>query len=125
MALVRCFYEEDYDEPTGLLYLETQSKRVEWDGITLKVGRREIRTHEYFEEHLKQTGTGYMGGSTDAKIVSGCQTLLAFIQQEDMQKVMDTADAIRDAAVNAAAESIQVAAMCQKIGRTICDDAPL
>lgn len=65
MALVRCFYEEDYGEPTGLLYLETQSKRVEWDGLTLKVGKREIRTHEYFEEHLKQTGTGYLGGSTD------------------------------------------------------------
>ena len=61
----------------------------------------------------------------NAKIVCGCQTLLAFIQQEDMQKVMDTADAIRDAAVNAAAESIQVAAMCQKMGRTICDDAAL
>lgn len=61
----------------------------------------------------------------NAKIVSGCQTLLAFIQQENMQKVMDTADAIRDAAVNAAAESIQVAAMCQKMVRTICDDAAM
>lgn len=55
----------------------------------------------------------------NAKIVSGCQTLLAFIQQEDMQKVMDTADAIRDAAVNAAAECIQVAAMCEKMVRTV------
>ena len=58
----------------------------------------------------------------NAKIVSGCQTLLAFIQQEDMQKVMDTADAIRDAAVNAAAECIQVAAMCHKMRRTVCHE---
>lgn len=55
----------------------------------------------------------------NAKITGGCQTLLAFVQQEDMQKVMDTADAIRDAAVNAAAELIQVAAMCEKMVRTV------
>lgn len=65
MAWVRCFYEEDYNEPTGLLYLETKSKRVEWDGLTLKVGIREIHTHGYFEELLKQTGMGYAGGFTD------------------------------------------------------------
>ena len=57
----------------------------------------------------------------NANIVSGCHTLLAFIQQEDMQKVMDTADAIRDAAVNAAAECIQVAAMCEKMVRTVME----
>ena len=65
MAWVRVFYEEDYDEPSGMLYLETLSKRVEWDGLTLKVGRHEIHTHEYFEERIKQTGSGYMGGFTD------------------------------------------------------------
>ena len=65
MALVRVFYEEDYGEPTGLLYLETQSKRIEWDGFTLKVGRRAIHTNRYFEERLKQTGLGYWGGFTD------------------------------------------------------------
>lgn len=65
MAWVRVIYEEDYGEPTGLLYLETKSKRVEWDGLTLKVGIREIHTHGYFEELIKQTGLGYCGGLTD------------------------------------------------------------
>ena len=65
MALVRVFYEEDYGEPTGLLYLETQSKRVEWDGLTLKVGRRVIQTKRYFKESLKKNGMGYWGGFTD------------------------------------------------------------
>lgn len=61
----------------------------------------------------------------NVKIVGGFQSLLQYIQQEDPRKMMDMADAIRDAAVNAAAECIQVAAMCQKMGRTICNDAAL
>ena len=65
MAWVRVIYEEDYDELTGLLYIETQSKRVEWDGLTLKVGRHVIHTNRYFEESVKRNGMGYMGGFTD------------------------------------------------------------
>lgn len=45
--------------------------------------------------------------------------LLAAIQEENRQSLIDTADAIRDAAVNGAAELIQVAAMCEKMVKTI------
>lgn len=50
---------------------------------------------------------------------------LKAIHEENAKATIDMADCIRDMAVNAAAESIQVAAMCQKMGRTICDDAAL
>lgn len=51
--------------------------------------------------------------------------LLKAIQEENAKDTIDMADFIRDMAVNAAAESIQVAAMCQKMVRTICYDAAL
>ena len=46
-------------------------------------------------------------------------TMLAFIHEEDSQRIADIADCLRDAAVNAAAELIQVAAMCEKMTRTV------
>lgn len=51
--------------------------------------------------------------------------LLKAIHEENAKAILDMADCIRDMVVNAAAESIQVAAMCQKMGRTICNDAAL
>jgi hypothetical protein len=45
--------------------------------------------------------------------------LLKAIREEKKQAICDLADYIRDAAVSAAAEMIQVAAMCEKMGRTV------
>lgn len=45
--------------------------------------------------------------------------LLKAIHQEKPQSVADFADYIRDQAVNAAAELVQVAAMCEKMVRTV------
>ena len=45
--------------------------------------------------------------------------LLLAIREEKAQSIVDLADYIRDRAVNAAAECIQVAAMCTKLGRTV------
>ena len=47
--------------------------------------------------------------------------LLRSLRGSDKQSVMDWADAVRDVAVNAAAELIQVAAMCQKMVKTMED----
>ncbi len=49
-------------------------------------------------------------------------TLLTAIQRESMQDIIDIADAIRDRAVNGAAELIQVAAMCEKMVKTIKEE---
>ena len=46
-------------------------------------------------------------------------TMLAFIREGDSQRIDDVADCLRDRAVNAAAELIQVAAMCEKMTRTV------
>ena len=46
-------------------------------------------------------------------------TMLAFIRDEDKQRIADVADCLRDRAVNAAAELVQVAAMCEKMARTV------
>ena len=46
-------------------------------------------------------------------------TMLAFIRDEDKQRIADAADCLRDRAVNAAAELVQVAAMCEKMARTV------
>lgn len=48
-------------------------------------------------------------------------TMLAFIRDENNQMIMDVADCLRDAAVNAAAELVQVAAMCEKMARTVTE----
>jgi hypothetical protein len=45
--------------------------------------------------------------------------LLKAIREEKPQAITDLADYIRDTAVSAAAEMIQVAAMCEKLNRTI------
>lgn len=45
--------------------------------------------------------------------------LLLAIREEKTQSIVDLADYIRDKAVSAAAECIQVAAMCAKLGRTM------
>ena len=45
--------------------------------------------------------------------------LLLAIREEKPRAMIDLADYIRDAAVSAAAEMIQVAAMCEKLNRTI------
>lgn len=45
--------------------------------------------------------------------------MLAFIRDENNQRIADVADCLRDVAVNAAAELIQVAAMCEKMARTV------
>ena len=45
--------------------------------------------------------------------------LLLAIREEKPKAIIDLADCIRDQAVNAAAESIQVAAMCEKMTRTV------
>ncbi len=50
-----------------------------------------------------------------------CQLLKA-IRQSVGKSVVDLADCISDAAVNGAAELIQVAAMCKKITRTVKED---
>ena len=46
-------------------------------------------------------------------------TMLAFIREGDSQRIADVADCLRDRAVNAAAELVQVAAMCEKMARTV------
>lgn len=46
-------------------------------------------------------------------------TMLAFIREGDSQRIADVADCLRDRAVNAAAELVQVAAMCEKLVRTV------
>lgn len=46
-------------------------------------------------------------------------TMLAFIRDEDKQMIADVADCLRDRAVNCAAECIQVAAMCEKMVKTV------
>ena len=56
----------------------------------------------------------------ELEIVEGnLSTMLAFIRDEDKQRIADVADCLRDRAVNAAAEMIQVAAMCEKMTRTV------
>lgn len=50
------------------------------------------------------------------KYMSG---LLTAIRGTDKQNVIDWADSVRDVAVNAAAEAIQVAAMCEKLVKTM------
>jgi hypothetical protein len=45
--------------------------------------------------------------------------MLAFIREGDKQRIADVADCLRDRAVNAAAEMVQVAAMCEKLTRTV------
>ena len=56
----------------------------------------------------------------ELEIVEGnLSTMLAFIREGDSQKIADVADCLRDRAVNAAAEMIQVAAMCEKLTRTV------
>lgn len=45
--------------------------------------------------------------------------LLLAIREEKPRSMIDLADYIRDQAVNAAAECIQVAAMCEKMVRTV------
>ena len=51
--------------------------------------------------------------------------LLKAIHEEKAKATIDLDDCICVMAVSAAAESIQVAAMCEKMRRTICDDATL
>ena len=46
-------------------------------------------------------------------------TMLVFIREGDSQRIADVADCLRDRAVNAAAELVQVAAMCEKLTRTV------
>ena len=53
------------------------------------------------------------------KAEGNLSTMLSFIRDEDNQRIADVADCLRDAAVNAAAELIQVAAMCEKLKRTV------
>ena len=67
MAHVKCFYmDEDGDCcPIGPLFLETTSKKVSWDGVLLKVGNIEIRSHEWFLQEIDRTGYGYLGGLID------------------------------------------------------------
>ena len=56
----------------------------------------------------------------ELEIVEGnLSTMLAFIREGDSQKIADVADCLRDVAVNAAAELVQVAAMCEKLVRTV------
>ena len=56
----------------------------------------------------------------ELEIVEGnLSTMLAFIREGDSHRIADVADCLRDAAVNAAAELIQVAAMCEKLTRTV------
>lgn len=45
--------------------------------------------------------------------------LLLAIREEKPKSMIDLADYIRDQAVNAAAELVQVAAMCEKMTRTV------
>ena len=53
------------------------------------------------------------------KAEGNLSTMLAFIRDENNQRIADVADCLRDRAVNAAAELIQVAAMCEKMTRTV------
>lgn len=50
-----------------------------------------------------------------------CQLLKA-IRDEKRQTIFDLTDYIRDTAVNGAAELIQVAAMCEKMRRTVINE---
>ena len=47
--------------------------------------------------------------------------LLLAIREEKPRSMIDLVDCIRDQAVNAAAECIQVAAMCEKMVRTVME----
>lgn len=73
-------------------------------------------THEGFgviAEELQEVGD-------ELEIAEGnLSTMLAFIREGDSQRIADVADCLRDRAVNAAAEMIQVAAMCEKMTRTV------
>lgn len=64
MAHVIVKYIEDYGEIEEL-FLEGTYNRVSWDGLSLRVGNKYIRTHQFFEDHISRTGEGYMGGATD------------------------------------------------------------
>lgn len=46
-------------------------------------------------------------------------TMLTFIRDEDKQRIAGMAECLRNRAVNAAAEMIQVAAMCKKMTRAV------
>lgn len=50
---------------------------------------------------------------------TGLRYLIDAIQRECNEDITDISDQIRDAAVNAAAELVQVAAMCEKLTRTV------
>jgi hypothetical protein len=79
-------------------------------------GKTFASTHEGFgviAEELQEVGD-------ELEIVEGyLSTMLTFIRDEDKQRIVDVADCLRDRAVNAAAELIQVAAMCEKMTRTV------
>lgn len=49
----------------------------------------------------------------------GLRRLLNAIHRESTKDIIDIADSIRDRAVNGAAELIQVAAMCEKMVKTV------
>ena len=55
-------------------------------------------------------------------VVDKLDALLRSLRGEDRQNTIDWADALGDSAVNAAAEMIQVAAMCQKMVKTMEDE---
>ena len=57
---------------------------------------------------------------TEAERAQGVMyQLLKAIHQEKPRSIADLADYIRDVAVNGAAELVQVAAMCEKLVRTV------
>lgn len=73
-------------------------------------------THEGYgviAEEIKEAGDEW------EETEKGLRHLLNAIQRESMKDIIDIADSIRDRAVNGAAEMIQVAAMCEKMVKTI------
>lgn len=73
-------------------------------------------THEGFGVIAEEADEAY-DECEDLDRLLSC--LLTSIRLESTKGILDFSDKIRDAAVNAAAELVQVAAMCEKMARTV------
>lgn len=73
-------------------------------------------THEGFGVIAEEVNES---GNECKRCETGLRYLIDAIQRECNEDIADISDQIRDAAVNAAAEMIQVAAMAEKMTRTV------
>lgn len=70
MAHVKCRYVVDDFDVVERLFLEGDYKKVIWDGLELKVGKKTILTHAWYEYKYAIGEECTMGGSTDIEYLA-------------------------------------------------------